>query len=221
VADWVDVVSLQLYPPAAGSPEDSMAILDADRTLLAKHSVTKPIWNTEVNYGLTGSGTVRPLAPARQGAFVARTYLLNAAHDVGRVYWYAWDALGIANTAMVAADRATPTAAGRAFRRVRSWLNGTRVSCDQDAAGTYTCLLSHSKETRRVYWNPRREVRISVTATRVERLDGSKRAVPEGRTRINVDYSPVLVSSPRCDVASSALELSRCGQRDRWYRLQR
>ena len=222
VADWVDVVSLQLYPVGNGTPEDSMALLAQSRQLLAQHGVDKPLWNTEVNYGVTGAANIPRLSPPRQAATVARTYLLNAGNGVERVYWYAWDNLIIGNTVMVAGDRVTPTSAGRGFRTVRSWLKGTRVQpCEQDAAGTYTCTLIHPKVTRRVYWNPKRTVEMGVTATRVERLDGSTRAVPKGRTRINVGWSPVLVSFPRCDVASSPLELSRCGQHDRWYRLQR
>jgi len=43
------------------------------------------IWNTEVNYGLTGL-PVSPTPTKQQVANVARTYLLNAANRVERVY---------------------------------------------------------------------------------------------------------------------------------------
>ena len=45
--------------------------------------MTKPVWNTEVNYGLSAGGVgARPRAIGidRQAAYVVRTYLLNAAN---------------------------------------------------------------------------------------------------------------------------------------------
>ena len=194
VADFLDIVSLQLHPLADGSPEDSMDLLAQSRALLARHGVSKPVWNTEINYGLTGGGVVETLSPKQQAAQVARTYLLNAANDVGRVYWYSWDRLDIVNTTMVATDRASPTRAGRAFGTVRSWLEGASVqSCDQDDAGTYVCVLVHPEGVRNVYWNPTRTVTVTAPATQVDRLDGSKQAVPSGQVRLRVGYSPVLV----------------------------
>ena len=66
VADFVDVVSLQLYPDAKGTPETSMELLTAIRTMLTGHDVQKPIWNTEINYGLTGT-EVDPAPERRAG----------------------------------------------------------------------------------------------------------------------------------------------------------
>jgi len=54
VSSFVDALSFQLYPDATGSPEASMTLLRAVRVILARHRVAKPIWNTEVNYGLVG-----------------------------------------------------------------------------------------------------------------------------------------------------------------------
>jgi hypothetical protein len=198
VADWVDVVSLQLYPLGDGEPEDSMKLLAQMRATLARSGVSKPIWNTEVNYGLVGgTDPVANLSPERQAANVARTYLLNAAAGVKRVYWYTWARMPFANTNVVEGDGVTTTAAGRAFRVVRSWMKGTRAQpCNKDAAGTYLCVLVHPTETRDVYWNPSHNVRVPVVGTRVEHLDGESRAVPRGRTRIQVGASPVLVRSP-------------------------
>ena len=60
-----------------------------------RHHISKPIWNTEVNYGLVGGGqSVAPLAVDRQVANVLRTFVLNAGNRVARVYWYSWDLLG-------------------------------------------------------------------------------------------------------------------------------
>ena len=65
------------------------------RKILAKNRIVKPIWNTEVNYGLVGGGVgARPISTDRQVGNVIRTFVLNAANRVSRVYWYSWDLLG-------------------------------------------------------------------------------------------------------------------------------
>ena len=60
---FTDAISLNLYPKdkygtALGTPETSMALLATARKLLGFGGVppTKPIWNTEVNYGLASGG---------------------------------------------------------------------------------------------------------------------------------------------------------------------
>jgi hypothetical protein len=193
VASYVDVVSLQLYPKAGGTPEASMELLAGARQLLARHGVSKPIWNTEVNYGMTGQA-VRPLPASRQAAYVGRTFLLNAANDVQRVYWYGWETQRIVNTRMVLSDGRTLTRGGLAFRVVRSWLHGARIGCAVDPAGTYTCALTRGGRTSHVYWNPKRTVTVRTpqAATSVSRLDGSRRTF-SGGAQLTVGASPVLV----------------------------
>ena len=94
-----------------------MALLASIRKVLAKHRIVKPIWNTEVNYGLVGGGGRRraAISTERQVGNVIRTFVLNASSKVSRVYWYSWDLLGMSNTPMVEADRITLTPAGQAF----------------------------------------------------------------------------------------------------------
>lgn len=195
VASWVDVVSLQLYPMANETPEDSMALLARNRAILAKHRVSKPIWNTEVNYGMTGK-PVRALSNSRQAAYVARTYLLNAANGVQRVYWYGWETQSIVNTRMVRSDLSSLTAAGTAFGTVAEWMQGARInSCPVSRNGTYACTLSKNGEIRRIYWNPTRvvKVRTSASATTYRKLTGERKTITGG-TAIDVDFVPVMVT---------------------------
>jgi len=197
VADFVDVVSLQLYPEADGTPESSMELLAAIRVVLARHGVTKPIWNTEVNYGLTGL-PVSPTATKQQIANVARTYLLNAANRVERVYWYGWDQQQIVDTLTTYADGVTVTPAGRAFRTVQRWMEGATVqSCGADALGTYLCTLTYDGGVRRVYWNPSVEASVELPSgsTRLQRLAGDAHAIPT-TSNLEVDGVPLMVESP-------------------------
>jgi hypothetical protein len=195
VADYVDAVSLQLYPDAEGTPESSMELLDAMKATLQKHGVDKPIWNTEINYGLTG-GQVEPAPEDVQVMNVVATYLLNAANGVERVYWYGWDQQGNVDTLMVEPDGVTVTPAGKAFRTVHDWLDGGTVgSCDSDAEGTWTCQVDHPDGARTVVWNAETTVSVPVPegATSAEEVGGKASDVEAGST-VEVGTVPVSFS---------------------------
>jgi len=198
VAGWVDVVSLNLYPLPKQGPEASAKLVTASRIMLRALNVSKPIWNTEINYGLLGGGTARSITARKQAAFVARTYLLDASAGIKRTFWYAWDLQRLANTRLTfPSGNVTP--AGTAYGTVGNWMIGTRMQgCDQNSAGTYTCTLNFSGGVKRVYWNPSRTVtvRTVASATRSTTLDGTSTAI-KGRTSLRVGFSPVMVRSGR------------------------
>jgi len=198
VADYVNAVSLQLYPLPNGKPEDSMAILALDKKILAKYRVNKPIWNTEVNYGLAGR-PVSALPSSLQAANISRTYLLNAAAGIKRVYWYAWGDIKIANTRTTTSNQYTLTAAGKAYTVTRSWLVNSQIrSCARSSAGTYTCTINYTGGVRRVFWNPTRAVTVAVAgATTHQLLDGTTRTYSSRTMRLKVGAAPVMIRSAR------------------------
>lgn len=198
VASYVDAIALNLYPPASGAPETSMSLLRDMRRILTARGVHKPIWNTEVNYGLTGKGgNARNISHRRQAANVTRTYVLNAANGIRRVYWYAWDLQGLGNTDLTARNDATLTKAGAAYRVVSTWLVGSRMSgCSVSSTGLYTCTTRYSGGVKRIYWDPsgKSTVRAVGSSTYTEGMLGTRRAL-HGGERFSVGYAPILVRS--------------------------
>ncbi|HEX7188868.1 MAG TPA: glycosyl hydrolase, partial [Actinomycetes bacterium] len=186
VGRWVDIVSLNLYPLSQDGPETSMTLLSASRTMLRSLGVTKPIWNTEINYGLQtgGGGVARDISRKREASLVARTYTLNAANGVKRVFWYAWDLQKLANTQLTEPD-GDLTKAGRTYSVVQGWLKGTNArGCSRSARGTYTCTFSYKDGVKRVYWNPSRRatIRTVPSATRLEFMTGGTDRVGGGKS---------------------------------------
>jgi hypothetical protein len=214
----VDAVSLNLYPlprygHRTGVPEDAMAQLRQVRTILRRAGVPSslPVWDTEINYGLrSGADTGEPAAAISDGAQAAnvmRTYLLNAANGVARVFWYRYDmgpgATGhpLANTLLSVPDEPEQvTPAGSAYLRAQAWMHGTllgargRRPCARDAHGTYTCVVRDSSGTRRIYWNPfhHATVRLAGNAHHRESVLGTVSSVEPG-ARIRVGARPVMV----------------------------
>ena len=205
----MDAISLNLYPTDSGSPETSMKLLSAARQQLALRGVpsSKPIWNTEINYGLAtgGSGASAAIGAEKQAAYVLRTYLLNAANGIKRVDWYVWDRPQIGNTKLSTSTGAQ-TLAGKAFNLAQSWMLGgklvgpsrTAKPCTKDSKGTYTCVITYSGGVKRVYWNPSKTVTVTTakTATFKVGIYGLRSKV-KGGSKIRVDYRPVMVRSKR------------------------
>ncbi len=198
--DLVDAVALSLYPAADGGPEESIQRLDRIReVILDRRRVTKPLWNTEINYGLVSGGSADPvleLGEERQAAYVIRTYLLNASAGVRRVFWYGWRQRGNVNTVLSVAGQ--PTLAGRAVGRTQRWTEGSRlIGCRilgaGSRAGTHVCRLEDRNGVKRVYWHPSRSVRLRLPPGATWRRDiRGARTWVRGH-RITVDFRPTLV----------------------------
>ena len=182
---------------AAGAP---MALLAASRSMLSAAGVHKPIWNTEINYGLQtgGGGTAARISEKRQASYVARTYVLNAANGVQKVFWYSWGLQRLANTRLTYAGGSL-TPAGRAYGTVHDWLVGARVaSCARDGRGTYHCVAKYSGGVRHIFWNPTRKVSIKTPATTTSwtNLGGVSTRIRANKS-LAVDFAPKMVRSRR------------------------
>ena len=211
---YVDATTFSLYPVATidgrmAGPEDSMALLKGVRAKLAAAHVPKriPIWDSEINYGYTtgNTGPATQISPARQAANVLRTYILNAAAGVPRVFWYRYDLTSLdANTHMVELDDPTTlSAAGHAFYLVQKWLKGatlvgtaTTRPCTKDRNGTYTCVVRYGTGMGRIYWNPTKTVKKrTVRSTRSWQSGLGVLHRVGHRVTLRVNYLPVLVRS--------------------------
>ena len=200
VGRWMDVVSLNLYPLTNDGPEASMSLLAASRSILRRHGVTKPVWNTEINYGIQvgGGGTARDISRKKEAAYVARTYVLNAVNNVKRVYWYSWDVQKLVNTQLTFANGSV-TPAGKTYSVVKTWLQGTKaLGCSRSGNGTYTCTFRYPDGVKRVYWNPSRKatIRTVPSATRLYFQGGGDERVRGGKT-VGVSFAPIMVRSGR------------------------
>ena len=215
---FYDALALSLYPlprygKRLGVPEDSIALLTEVKRKLHGDGVpaSKPIWDTEINYGLQtgakGGTRAARISTSRQAANLARTYFLNAANGVKRVFWYRYDwgslrdggTLG--NTLLTRpTDPTQVTPVAKTYLRTQGWMHGTLVGhagkrpCQRDSKGTYTCVVKDASGTRRIYWNPfrRATVTLSAGARHVHGLLGGTRNVAGG-SRLTVDYRPVMV----------------------------
>jgi hypothetical protein len=111
-----------------------------------------PLWNTEVGWGKPS-----PFPSDELGAaYLARTYLLNWAAGVRRVYWYDWSGItgGFLSLLTLETDGSTVKPAGTAFGVIQKWLTGAVMNwCEQDANQTWSCQLKVHGTPQWVVWN--------------------------------------------------------------------
>jgi Glycosyl hydrolase catalytic core len=219
VARYYNAIALSLYPFArangsTGTPEDSMQRLAKARQVLRADHVpaSKPIWNTEINYGnQTGDlqfHAAYKISNQRQSAFVVRTYLLNAAAGVKRVFWYRYDmndyagAGGTLSNTLLSTpgDPSQVTRAGRTYALVQHWMHGTLMGsrhhrpCAQNRRGVYVCVVKDSTGVRRIYWTPsgKAKVTVSKSAHHKQGVFGGITSIKPGST-LTVNSTPVMV----------------------------
>ena len=197
LASAVDVVSLNLYPRPERPPEAEVPIYQRALRTLTNVGVDRPVWNTEINYGVLGGPTTSQKPEEIQRAFVMRTFLLNAGMGVRRVYWYRWDMQPIANTLMTTADLTTPTLAGRSLSTLRHWLLGARVGPCRASAGVWRCSATQRGKDVTFLWKPHGPSRrLTAPAGSRSWVDAGGTSTPcRARCRVDVGPAPVMVLS--------------------------
>ncbi len=189
---FADGIAVHLYV-GTGSPEDHVAKVARLKQMLARyHLQAKPIWNTEM--GWPRQKVFRDREEA--AGYVARTYLLDWALGVQRVYWYAWDNTVWVSLVMVEKDEKTVTLAAEAYGRVEQWMVGWQMhSCNRESTGVWVCELAQGPRRTHILWAEGRgtpwTIPVAWQAKVVEDLDGRSRRL-EGNT-LTLGAEPVRV----------------------------
>jgi hypothetical protein len=160
---WADVVNLHLYPRKDVAPEQGAYLFRKFRDALHKVGVSKPYWNTEMNYGLPWHGRPRlqRITGKQQVAYVLRSYVLGWSVGLRRQYWYDWSASSFLGVKMTSPDGLRPSPAGAAFGRARTWLSGAMAPCRIDRYGTYRCVVTYRRGTGVITWNARHRTTVA------------------------------------------------------------
>ncbi len=187
-ANYTDVVPYHLYDTAK-SPEDAVQFYN--EVLGIAQQWGKDVWDTEVGWGPWGS-----FDDAGAAAFLARTFILQCSVGVTHIIWYAWDDRGPwVHLFLVQSDLHTPTLAALAFGQVQSWLQGTSVSCTNDADGVWQCTLATTVgKAKYVVWDATGTSTFSVPSswavTHLRDLQGNVSKLPKS---LAIGPSPVLL----------------------------
>jgi hypothetical protein len=138
----VDGYSVHTYPAANGGPSERVNELAQFKTMLAlKGAPVRPIYDTELNYGLAGLGQDRvAVDPARGAAYLATSFIQSVQYGVESTVWFLWtqsdyDKLGIQ------LNPGTPTTI-TAWRTIHSWLVGSRMQRCTVNGSLHACQIT-------------------------------------------------------------------------------
>lgn len=194
LASWVDAVPVNAYPLENQGPEDAHALFQKVQGILKQQGVKKPIWVTEINYGVGGVNEAAVISERKQAENVAKTLPLFASLGVKKLMWFGWDVKWV-NTFLTPFGVFTRlTRAGRTWSVARKWILGTTVTCARKSSGVWTCTAKNSKGVRRIYFRAKGTSTIAPPAgarTRQD-MDGITTRLRAG-AKITVTTSPVMV----------------------------
>lgn len=147
---YVDVIGYHLYVNP-DPPEAMLPIIQQIKQIMADNSAgDKPLWNTELGWAKPKPFLSEELA----AAFLARSYILNWAAGVQRLYWYAWDNHAWVTLQTLEADDRTLKPAGLAYNVIQQWLVGARMqTCSQDPDHTWICQMTRNGSPQWIVWN--------------------------------------------------------------------
>ncbi len=137
----IDGYTVHSYPVASGGPVDRVQQLAQFKTLLAlRGAPVKPIYDTELNYGLAGLGEGRrPIDDATGAAYITQSFIQSIQYGVDSTFWYLWTGTrGYFDLLGVQLDPSTPIS-NAAWNNLRGMVSGQRLTRCIDSGNVYAC----------------------------------------------------------------------------------
>lgn len=137
----VDGYAVHSYPVASAGPVQRVSELGQFKTLLAlRGAPVKPIWDTELNYGLAGLGEGRrAIDDATGAAYIAQSFIQSIQYGIDVTNWYLWTGTrGNFDLLGVQLDPSTPISIS-VWNNLRGLMNGARMTRCMESGNLYTC----------------------------------------------------------------------------------
>lgn len=191
--EYADVIGYHFYVTPS-SPETMLPLISKIKSIMEKHNITKPLWNTEAGWDKKKHFK----SDDEAAAYVARSFILNWAAGVSRFYWYAWDNKDWVSLRMISDDDSTPTSAGIAYGLIQSWLIDCTIdTCKRDPDGIWTCSISKTgAKLGEIIWSDSSPKTIPRSMkpgySVIDQLDGSSKVL-KTRDKITITNTPIFL----------------------------
>ena len=170
----IDAFAIHTYPPSTGTPASRRALISrALADLRAERAPSRPVWDTELNFGLAGPGARFPFRPkdeATSAAWLSRAYLDSVRLGLGRLYWYAWSPKGnLLGITLYDGTRATD-----AFRTTAGWVAGSTYRGQVVSGDLVRLSFARSGKAFTIAWSEStsKPMKVPAGATRMCPADG-------------------------------------------------
>jgi hypothetical protein len=187
-----------------GTPENIVPYYTQFRSVLEQYGqASKPIWDTEANWGFHSGFS----DPDQQAAWLARFYTLHASYGIQRLYWFLYNGSRIGLWERDPNDPRKPGKlfkSGVAFAEVGKWLVGASFTACSNQKTVWTCGLSRSGAYQgQIIWDTSKTCnngscnttgyRVSPKYVKYRNLDGKQISITNGLVPIGA--KPILVEN--------------------------
>lgn len=167
---YTDAISVHVY--VGRSTDLSTGILRNIRAMLDNHGLSNiAIWNTEAN--ISCNSVLEDCKPIQLGSntttaedALAQGVISNAALKVANFNFYTWEGASplYGGKPMVEANYSTPTALGRVYGIVKSWLIGSYVDYVQfEPNGLNQVRIEKNGKVALIFWTTKTSFSLDVT----------------------------------------------------------
>jgi len=194
----VDAYTVHSYPIASGGPDQRVAELAQFKTLLAlRGAPVKPIYDTELNYGLAGLGEGRRAIDDSTGAaYIAQSYIQSMQYGVDSTFWYLWTGTrGNFDLLGVQLDPSTPVS-NAVWNNLRGLVTGQRITRCVDSGNIRACqFASGSGVQSTMLWTSIGTAQVNVTGLGSQVCSlVDKACTSVGNAPVTVGMLPVRIS---------------------------
>jgi len=189
----VDVFAAHLYPSSKQTPDERAAFIgQVTGALKQAGAPDKPIWDTELNYGLAGPGPSNPkqtIDGAKARDWVVQTELDSLHLGLDRTYWYIWTPQPYPLLGM---QLTNDSGAVKGLRIINQWIvgstfkgctdDGSAVACYVDKNGI-PAIIAWATDTSATYTPPSGYSQACSTANKCTAFNGS---VELGETPVRI-----------------------------------
>lgn len=197
--NWpVDGYTVHSYPTASAGPVERVNEIGQFKTMLAlREAPVKPIWDTELNYGLAGLGEgVRRIDDATGAAYIAQSYIQSIQYGIDVTFWYLWTGTrGYYDLLGAQLDPSTPIS-NSVWNNLRAVLEGTRMTrcAEFDGVGFACQFVDRSGQPFTLMWTRAgtSQVNVKGIGTQVCDLTGN-RCSPVANNTVTIGILPVRV----------------------------
>lgn len=153
----IDAYSVHSYPRSSGGADDRIAGIGQFKTMLAlAEAPVRPIFDTEVNYGLAGLGEGRTVRSGLDAmALLSRTFIDSARYGFESTFWFVWTTAATAELDQKFGITLTPSAAAeqQAWRTTYDWLVGAQFQrCFQTENDVTVCQFNKGPDNFSLVW---------------------------------------------------------------------
>ena len=157
---WADAISYHPYGLPSYGPEENAWLVKVLRRKMHRAGFTRPVWATEINYGLPYGNfkdDVTGWSDEKQAAFLSRTYLMQWSVKTRRVYWYDWSTAPFLGVKISSAE----SAPARAYSTVKWWMRGVmKKRCDLSNS-VWSCEIQYRHGYGIVKWTTGTPVKVA------------------------------------------------------------